>query len=149
MSRKLTINVGLRVEPSGGVNEVNHLLSNVDLSCREPMGAAGSGPLGCFTIGKPAYNGSVNWAPASGIRLEPVRQQQDGIPRRIRHSLRFHLSQPDHQPALPAAVQQQRRACPAPRLSPTATPSTIWSTVPRRTVQQIAGVASARSIRRR
>jgi hypothetical protein len=71
LTRTLTINLGMRVEPSGGVNEVNNLLSNVDLSCRQPVGAAGSGPLGCFTVGKPAYNGSVNWAPRFGFAYSP------------------------------------------------------------------------------
>jgi Carboxypeptidase regulatory-like domain len=71
IARNLTVNLGMRVEPSGGVDEVNHLLSNIDLSCRQPIGAAGVGPLGCFTIGKPAYNGRVNWAPRFGFAWNP------------------------------------------------------------------------------
>ena len=71
LSRRLTVNLGLRAEPSGSLNEVNHLLSNVDLSCREAVGAAGAGPLGCFTIGKPAYQPRVNWAPRVGFAWSP------------------------------------------------------------------------------
>ncbi len=71
VSHRLTINLGVRVEPTGGVSEVNGLISNVDLSCRQPQGAAGSGPLGCFTTGKPVFNSQVNWAPRVGFAWSP------------------------------------------------------------------------------
>jgi hypothetical protein len=79
VTRALTVNIGMRVEPSGGVHEVNDLLSNIDLSCREPVGAAGSGPLGCFTVGQPAYNGSVNWAPRFGFAWSPFAGNKTSI----------------------------------------------------------------------
>jgi Carboxypeptidase regulatory-like domain/TonB-dependent Receptor Plug Domain/TonB dependent receptor len=71
LTHRLTVNLGLRAEPSGSVNEVNHVLSNVDLDCREAVGAAGTGPLGCFTIGRPAYRAAVNWAPRLGFAWSP------------------------------------------------------------------------------
>jgi hypothetical protein len=47
----LTLNLGFRTEWFGPVSEVNHLTSNIDLDCRDAMGRAGTGPLGCVRQG--------------------------------------------------------------------------------------------------
>ncbi len=65
--RNLTVNLGLRVEVAGGVSEVNGLISNLDLNCTSPMGAAGTGPLGCITTSQPSYQPNVNWGPRVGF----------------------------------------------------------------------------------
>ena len=76
LSPRLTLNLGLRAEPSGGVDEVNHLISNMDLNCRDAVGAAGPGALGCFNVGHPAYSGAVNWAPRAGFAWSPFRNHK-------------------------------------------------------------------------
>ncbi len=67
VKRNLTINLGVRAEVAGALNEVNGLTSNLDLTCGDPIGAAGKGPLGCFTTGRSPYNTNVNWAPRVGF----------------------------------------------------------------------------------
>jgi hypothetical protein len=69
--RNLTFNVGLRVEVAGGVSEVNGLISNLDWNCTSPIGAAGTGPLGCFTTGQPSNRDNVNWGPRVGFAWNP------------------------------------------------------------------------------
>jgi len=71
VGRNLTINLGLRSEVAGGVTEVNGLISNLDIGCHDPIGAAGTGPLGCFTVGQPSNHTSVNWAPRAGFAWSP------------------------------------------------------------------------------
>ncbi|MBZ5577546.1 MAG: carboxypeptidase regulatory-like domain-containing protein [Acidobacteriia bacterium] len=65
--RNLTVNLGVRAEAAGGVSEVNGLISNLNLSCTSPIGAAGTGPLGCFTTDQPSNRSHVNWAPRVGF----------------------------------------------------------------------------------
>jgi len=69
--RNLTVNLGLRMEVAGGVSEVNGLISNLDLNCTTPMGAAGAGPLGCFTTGQPSNRANENWGPRVGFAWNP------------------------------------------------------------------------------
>jgi hypothetical protein len=71
VARNLTVNLGVRTEVARGVNEVNGLISNLDLGCRDSHGAAGTGPLGCFTIGKPSNNTNTNWGPRVGFAWNP------------------------------------------------------------------------------
>jgi hypothetical protein len=65
--RDLTLNLGVRTEVAGGVREVNGLISNLDLHCREPLGAAGPGPLGCFSVGRPTHDTNLNFGPRFGL----------------------------------------------------------------------------------
>ncbi len=69
--RDLTINFGLRVEVAGGTSEVNNILSNLDLTSREPLGGAGVGPLGAFRTGGTYFNSTTNWGPRFGFSWNP------------------------------------------------------------------------------
>jgi hypothetical protein len=71
VTRTLTLNLGIRSEVAGGISEVNGIASNLDIGCREPVGAAGTGPFGCFRLGKPAYDTNVNWSPRVGFAWNP------------------------------------------------------------------------------
>ena len=104
VSRTLTLNIGLRSEVAGSVTEVNGLTSNLDFNCQAPIGAAGPGPLGCFVIGQPSNQTSVNWAPRAGFAWSPFGNSRTGRPRRIWDRLRFHLPEPHHESANAAAI---------------------------------------------
>ncbi|MCW5981834.1 MAG: TonB-dependent receptor [Bryobacteraceae bacterium] len=78
-TRNLTLNLGVRWEMAGGVNEVNGLISNLNLDCREPVGIAGSGPFGCFTIGEASFRTNHNWAPRVGFAYSPRGSQRTVI----------------------------------------------------------------------
>ncbi len=67
VNRSLTVNLGVRAEVAGGPSEVNGILSNLDLNCNQPMGAAGSGPFGCLVTGQPSFHTNVNWGPRVGF----------------------------------------------------------------------------------
>jgi hypothetical protein len=71
VTRNLSVNLGLRVEVAGGVTEVNGLTSNLDLRCRDSIGAAGAGPLGCLAIGRPSNQTGINWGPRVGFAWNP------------------------------------------------------------------------------
>ena len=71
ISRTMTVNAGVRIEVNGEVNEVNGLISNLNLSRRESVGGAGEGPLGSFDVGENAYQGTVNWMPRFGFAWNP------------------------------------------------------------------------------
>ncbi len=79
VARSFTVNLGVRAEVAGGVSEVNGLISNLDIGCREPIGAAGSGPFGCFTLGQPSNSTNVNWAPRVGFAWSPGRDAKTVI----------------------------------------------------------------------
>jgi hypothetical protein len=66
-TRRLTINVGLRLEFAGGPTELNGLISNLYLDNHTAFGAAGSGPLGLMEAGKPSFNSNYNWGPRFGF----------------------------------------------------------------------------------
>src|SRR5439155_11878056 len=38
---------------------------------KDPIGAAGTGPLGCFTLGKPTNDTHLNWGPRFGFAWSP------------------------------------------------------------------------------
>jgi hypothetical protein len=67
----LTLNLGLRVERAGSPTEAGELITRLNLDCTQPMGAAGTGPLGCLETGGPAYNSQLNWGPRLGLAWNP------------------------------------------------------------------------------
>ncbi len=71
LSRKLTLNLGLRLEIAGGVTEVNQLISNLNLDQQGALGGAGTGPLGTITTGGSVFNTNYNWAPRFGFAYSP------------------------------------------------------------------------------
>src|SRR5262249_15420275 len=54
ITHNFTLSLGLRTEVDGAVTEVNGLISNLDPTCHSAIGAAGTGPLGCFVLGQPS-----------------------------------------------------------------------------------------------
>ncbi len=71
VSRFLTINLGMRFEGNSGVNEVNNILSNLDLTSNKPLGGAGTGAFGSFYTGGTYFNPTHNWAPRFGFAWNP------------------------------------------------------------------------------
>ena len=69
----LTLNLGFRLESSGGVTEGANLLSNLDPNNTTPIGALGTGPLGGIDIGGPAFHRNWNPAPRLGFAWNPKR----------------------------------------------------------------------------
>jgi hypothetical protein len=67
----LTLNLGVRMEVYGPVSEVNGLTSNLDFSCKDSMGIAGSGMFGCFTAGKPSIGTNYYFQPRVGFAWNP------------------------------------------------------------------------------
>lgn len=71
ITRKLTLNLGVRLEIAGGVSEVNNLLSNLNLDKQEALGGAGTGALGTINQGGKVFNTNYNWAPRFGFAYSP------------------------------------------------------------------------------
>lgn len=71
VTRNLTVNLGLRLEVNGGVNEVNNLLTNLDLNGTAALGDAGTGPLGSIYTGGTYFNRTSNWGPRVGFAYNP------------------------------------------------------------------------------
>src|SRR5262249_25693736 len=70
-TRTLTISYGLRLESSGGVSEVNGILSNLNGSRFDAIGGAGIGALGTPDLGGEAYSRNNNWAPRLAAAWNP------------------------------------------------------------------------------
>ncbi|HEU4416324.1 MAG TPA: carboxypeptidase-like regulatory domain-containing protein [Candidatus Angelobacter sp.] len=69
----LTLNLGFRLESSGGVSEGNNLLSNLDPNNHTPIGLFGTGALGGVDIGGTAFHRNWNPAPRLGFAWNPDR----------------------------------------------------------------------------
>jgi hypothetical protein len=69
----ITLNLGFRLESSGGVSEGNNLLSNIDPNNNTPLGVLGTGPLGGVDIGGTAFHRNWNPAPRVGFAWNPGR----------------------------------------------------------------------------
>jgi Carboxypeptidase regulatory-like domain len=67
----LTLNLGFRLESSGGVSEGANLISNLDLNNHTPIGVLGTGPLGGIDIGGTAFHRNWNPAPRLGFAWNP------------------------------------------------------------------------------
>jgi hypothetical protein len=71
VTNTLTLNLGLRVESSGGVSEVDGILANLNRNSFAPLGGGGSGALGTLELGGPAFGRNTNWAPRLGFAWNP------------------------------------------------------------------------------
>ncbi|MCC6586174.1 MAG: TonB-dependent receptor [Bryobacterales bacterium] len=76
VTRRLTVNLGLRMEWAGGVTEANGRLSNLNLDNRQAYGAAGAGPLGLLELSSSANNANTNWGPRIGFAYSPFGDQR-------------------------------------------------------------------------
>lgn len=71
VNRKLTFNLGVRLEIAGGVSEVNNIISNLNLDKQAALGGAGTGALGTIDLGGKVFNTNYNWAPRFGFAYSP------------------------------------------------------------------------------
>jgi hypothetical protein len=67
VTRRLTLNLGLRMEYAGGPTEANGIISNLNLDNHTAFGAAGAGPLGLLETGKPSFRSNYNPGPRFGF----------------------------------------------------------------------------------
>src|SRR5229473_7070845 len=73
ITETLTLNLGFRLESSGGVSEGQNLLSNLDPNNKIPIGAIGTGALGGIDIGGAAFHRNWNPGPRLGFAWNPQR----------------------------------------------------------------------------
>lgn len=69
----LTLNLGFRLDSSGGVSEENGILSNLDTTKQCSLGGGGTGALGCLVLGGTAFHRNNNAAPRLGMAWNPGR----------------------------------------------------------------------------
>ena len=67
VTRRLTVNLGLRMEYAGGPTEAAGQISNLDFTNHTAFGAAGAGPLGLLTTGQPSFHSNINPGPRFGF----------------------------------------------------------------------------------
>ncbi|HTC93764.1 MAG TPA: carboxypeptidase regulatory-like domain-containing protein [Terriglobales bacterium] len=67
----LTLNLGFRLESSGGVSEENGIISNLNRTSTTPLGGGGTGPLGSIVLGGTAFHRNWNPAPRVGFAWNP------------------------------------------------------------------------------
>jgi hypothetical protein len=67
----ITLNLGFRLESSGGVSEGSNVLANLDAKNSTPLGALGTGPLGGVDLGGTAFHRNWNPAPRLGFAWNP------------------------------------------------------------------------------
>ena len=72
----LTLNVGFRLESSGGVSEGANQISNLEPENTTPLGVLGTGPLGGIDLGGTAFH--RNWNPAA--RAQRHQRQKPTAP---------------------------------------------------------------------
>ncbi|HEV2194130.1 MAG TPA: carboxypeptidase-like regulatory domain-containing protein [Candidatus Acidoferrum sp.] len=71
LTKTLTLNLGFRLESSGGVSENKNLLSNLDPNNHTPLGVVGTGPLGGLDVGGDVFHRNWNPAPRLGFAWNP------------------------------------------------------------------------------
>ena len=71
VTNTLTLNLGVRLESSGGTSEVNNILANLHTDVSGALGGGGTGPLGTIVLGGNAYDRNWNWAPRVGVAWNP------------------------------------------------------------------------------
>lgn len=62
LSQSLTLNLGFRMETSGGVGEENNIIANINPTKQCSIGGAGPGAMGCMDLGGTAF--ARTWYPA-------------------------------------------------------------------------------------
>lgn len=72
VTQALTLNLGFRLETSGGVGELNNLIANIDPTNHCSLGGGGTGPLGCIDLGGQAFARTWYPAPRLGFAWNPV-----------------------------------------------------------------------------
>ncbi|HEY2460052.1 MAG TPA: hypothetical protein VGI16_04560 [Candidatus Acidoferrum sp.] len=73
LTSTLTLNLGFRLESSGGVSEGQNLVSNLDPHNTQPLGTIGTGPLGGIDVGGDVFHRNWNPAPRLGFAWNPGR----------------------------------------------------------------------------
>src|SRR5216684_3547060 len=71
VTNTLTVNLGVRLESSGGNSEVHNILANLHTDVSGALGGGGTGPLGTILLGGNAYDRNWNWAPRFGFAWNP------------------------------------------------------------------------------
>ena len=121
VTRNLTLNLGLRMEYAGGPTEAKEVISNLNLDNRTAYGAAGTGRVWIDGDRQAVVRQQLQLGSALRVRVERRAAAEDSGARRIWRRVRFRVPEPDHQPAVPAAVHHRREACRARPTSPATT----------------------------